>query len=55
MAYTLPFELYQQIEQQLGKELATQVAKTIKNGVASVEQQAGNIAVQKKIGTQIGT
>jgi hypothetical protein len=49
MAYAIPLELYQQIESQLGKELATQVAKTVENSVLLMEEQAKALAVQKKM------
>ena len=48
MAYTISLEFYQQIEEKFGKELATQVAKTVESGVQLVEEQAKILAVQKK-------
>ncbi len=49
MAYTIPLEFYQHIEEKFGKELATQVAKTLESSVQVVESQAKEFAVQKKI------
>ncbi len=49
MAYSIPLEFYQQIEEQFGKELAAKVAKTVESGVQRVEEEAKALAVQKKI------
>jgi hypothetical protein len=49
MAYTIPLEIYQKVEEQVGKELAMQIAKTIENGIAVMEEQARALAVQKKM------
>jgi hypothetical protein len=48
MAYSIPLSFYQEIEEKFGKELATQVAKTVENGIQLVEEQAKEMAVQKK-------
>jgi hypothetical protein len=48
MAYTISLEFYQQIEEKFGKELATQVAKTVESGIQRVEEEAKALAVQKK-------
>lgn len=48
MACTIPLELYQHIEEKFGKELATEVAKTVESGVLLVEEQAKAFAVQNK-------
>ncbi|TAE33873.1 MAG: hypothetical protein EAZ92_00310 [Candidatus Kapaibacterium sp.] len=49
MAYTIPLGFYQHIEEKFGKELATEVAKTLESGVLLIEEQAKALAVQKKI------
>jgi hypothetical protein len=48
MAYTLPLEVYQHIEDRFGRELATEVNKTIENAIAVMNEQAVMLVVQKK-------
>ena len=49
MAYSIPLDFYQRIEEKFGKELATEVAKTLESGVQLVEEQGKSLAAQKKI------
>jgi RecB family exonuclease len=49
MAYSIPLDFYQQVEQDFGKELATKVAKAVEDGIALVEENARVTALQKKI------
>ncbi len=49
MAYSFPIELYQQIEEKLGKELATATVKSVEAAVVVIEQRSDELAVQKKL------
>lgn len=49
MAYSIPLDFYQHIEEKFGKELATEVAKTVESGIQQMESQAKELATLKKI------
>jgi hypothetical protein len=49
MAYSLPLEFYQEIEQQYGKDIATKFTQTVQNGLLLIEEEAQAVAVQKKM------
>jgi hypothetical protein len=49
MAYTLPLEVYQHIEDRFGRELATEVSKTIEDAIAVMNEQAVMLVAQKKV------
>ncbi|MCU0427177.1 MAG: hypothetical protein MUF71_16290 [Candidatus Kapabacteria bacterium] len=48
MAYSIPLDCYQYIEEKFGKELATEVAKTVESGIQQMESQAKELATLKK-------
>ena len=49
MAQSISIDLYQQIEQQHGKELAAQFSKTVEAAFVQMEEQGKALAAQKKI------
>lgn len=49
MAFTFPIETYAILEQQLGQEAALNLARTVEQATAAVQQEANQIAQQKKI------
>jgi ABC-type phosphate transport system auxiliary subunit len=49
MAYTTPLELYQSLESQVGKELATNISKSLEEAIAQIEAQTNTLSVQRKL------
>lgn len=49
MAFTFPIETYAILEKQLGQEAALNLARTVEQAAAAVQQEANQLAQQKRL------